>query len=109
VKKIMFALLLSLSAFAWAKENPKPTDYTIDVHVSKSFIGTHGEQTVNVIIDGKKYELSATGDQWLLALGDYKARLANDEHAGTYKSIRIYEFLFPDEKTRKFRVVGQTE
>jgi len=109
VKKVIIALLLSLSAFAWAKEDPKPTAYTINVHVSKSFFGTHGEQKVNAIIDGKNYELVATGDRWLLALGDYKAKVAKDEHKGTYNSRRVYEFLFPDQKTRRFRVVGETE
>jgi hypothetical protein len=109
VKKIALAVLLSLSAFAWAGTNPNPADYAITVHVSKSYIGTHGEQKVSVIIDGKKYELAATGDTMLLALGDYKAKLVKDKHKGTYGSRQVYEFLLPDQKTRKFHVVGQTE
>jgi hypothetical protein len=109
VRNIIVAVLLSLSAFAWAEGNPKPADYTINVHVSKSFFGTRGEQKVNVIVDGKKYELVSTGDRWLLALGDYKAKLVKDEHRGTYNSHRVYEFLFPDQKTRHFWVVGETE
>jgi len=45
----------------------------------------------------------------LLALGDYKAKLVKDDHKTPYESIRMYEFQFPDKKTRKFAVAGQTE
>ncbi len=45
----------------------------------------------------------------LLSLGDYKAKIVRDDHKVTYDSYKIYEFLFPDQKTRKFIVVGQTE
>ena len=45
----------------------------------------------------------------LLVLGDYKAKLVKDEHRTTYDSYQVYEFLFPDGKTRKFQVVGQIE
>ena len=45
----------------------------------------------------------------LLALGDYKAKLVQDVHKTTYESSQAYEFLFPDKKTRRFFVVGQTE
>jgi hypothetical protein len=109
VKKTILAVLLFLSAFAWSKDTPVPSNDTINVHVSKSCIGAHGEQRLDVTIDGKKYELAATGNGWLLALGDYKAKLVKDAHRGTYDSFQIYEFLFPDQKTRKFNVVGQTE
>lgn len=109
MKGIIVALLLFSCVSAWAKENPNPTEYTINVHVSKSFIGTHGEQRVDAVINGKKYELAAAGDRRLLALGDYKAKLVKDEHTGTSSSLRIYEFLFPDQKTRKFTVVGESE
>ena len=65
---------------------------------------------MSVVIDGKKYELlceRATGT--ILALGDYKAKPVKDEHNTTYDSIRVYEILFSDKKTRRFEVVGQTE
>ena len=110
MKKIALTVVLLLSAFAWAKETPNSAVYTINVHVSKSYIGTHGEQKVRVIIDGKKYELQGSGPAYMvLALGDYKAKLVKDEHKGTHDSLQIYEFLFPDQQTRKFWVVGQTE
>ena len=110
MNKITLAVLLMLSAFGWAGTIPKPADYTINVHVSKSYIGEHGEQKLRVIIDGTKYELVGGSRPYMvLALGDYKAKLVKDEHHGTYDSLQVYEFLFPDQKTRKFEVVGQME
>ena len=79
---------------------------------------SHGKpvQMLSVIINGKKYELEGDalkgtreGGVTLLALGDYKAKLVLDVHKTTYESSQIYEFLFPDNKTRKFLIVGQTE
>jgi hypothetical protein len=67
-------------------------------------------QDLDVIIDGKKYELaSELSLGQLLVLGDYKAKLVKDEHRTTYDSYQVYEFLFTDGKTRKFDVVGQIE
>lgn len=66
-------------------------------------------QQLNATIDGKKYELRASSINALLALGDYKAKLVRDDHRTAYDSYRVYEFLFPDNKTRKFQVVGVTE
>jgi hypothetical protein len=66
-------------------------------------------QRLEVTIDGKKYELRARGINALLALGDYKAKLVRDEHRSPYDSYQVYEFLFPDKKTRRFEVVGHWE
>jgi hypothetical protein len=110
VKKTTLVVLLILSTFAWAKPIPNPADYTINVHVSKSYFGERGSQMVKAVIDGKKYELVARPDYpMLLALGDYKAKLVKDEHRGTYGFRQEYELLFPDQRTRRFSVVGQTE
>lgn len=108
MKTLVVTILFLMSSLAWAGSTD-PTDYTVNVHVSKSYYGSHGEQRLKVLIDGHKCELSATGDTMLLALGDYKARLVKDEHRGTYAVHKVYEFLFPDKKTRKFWLVGQTE
>ena len=108
MRKIALAILL-LSVHAWA-ENPNPADYKVSIHVSSSGIGTTGRQDLNVIIDGKKYELlcdRSTG--MVLALGDYKAKLVTDEHKTAYDSVQVYEFLFADKKTRRYEVIGQTE
>src|SRR5271156_3579116 len=97
MKKIAIAVLLFLSAHAWAAENPNSAEYTVNIHVSSSNIGTGGRQDLNVVIHGTKYELlcqCATGT--IRALGDYKAQIVKDEHKPTYHSIRVYEFLFAD-------------
>jgi hypothetical protein len=113
LKKATLAVLLFMSALAWAGTNPNPADYTINVHVSRSRSVIEGSpnrrQKLNVVIDGKKYELEGYGGEGMLALGDYKAKLVKDEHKGGYDSLQVYEFLFPDQKTRKFMLVGQTE
>ena len=110
MKNIASIVVLLLSAFAWAGTIPKAADYAINVHVSRSYIGEHGEQRLRVIIDGTKYELVGGSRPYLLlALGDYRAKLVKDEHHGTYDSLQVYEFLFSDQKTRKFQVVAQME
>ncbi len=111
VKKITLTILLLISALAWAGGDPNPAEYTINVHVSSSRIDIErGFQVLNVLIDGKKYELgSELRISRLLALGDYKAKLVQDEHKTTYDSYQVYELLFSDKKTRKFLLVGQTE
>ena len=115
MKKITVAVLLLLSAYLSAAPAPNPADYTINVHVSASRIVHYMErlfsysEMLNVVIDGKKYELESGFPNMLLALGNYEARLVKDEHKGTYDSLQVYESLLPDQKTRKFTVVGQME
>jgi hypothetical protein len=116
VKNRTVAFLLFLSALAWAAPNALPLEYNIDVHVSASRMILEGNdrayrQLLSVTIDGKKYELHSIGaPNMLLMLGDYKARLEKDEHGkGAYDSWRVYEFQFPDKRTRKFLVVEQSE
>jgi hypothetical protein len=113
MKKII-ALLLLFAATAWAAD-PKPAEYTITVHVSSSRLIVEPQaigraQLLNVTIDGKKYELeSGFGFSSLLALGDYKAKVVKEEHPSAYDTLQVYEFLFPDSKTRKFQIVGASE
>jgi hypothetical protein len=105
--KITLTILLLLSAFAWAGTIPKPADYTVNVHVTRAHY-SHSLQKLDVIINGEKFELEGS-ESMLLALGDYKAKLVRDDHKSTYGSSQAYEFLFPDQKTRKFWVIGQSE
>ena len=120
--KVALAILLVLSTFSVAA--PNPDEYSINVHVISSHwvmelaIGTGPEafQKLKVVIDGKKYELEAPtlranlqAGVALLALGDYKAKLVQDKHKTAYESSQAYEFLFPDNTTRKFTVVGRIE
>lgn len=122
MKKIAVLFLL-LSAFSYA--GPNNDEYSISVHVISSrwvmepaiLNGPQPIERLGVIIDGKKYELAAPAPLranlqagvTLLALGDYKARLVQDVHKTAYESSQAYEFQFPDKKTRKFIVVGQSE
>jgi hypothetical protein len=115
VKKITLTVLLLFSTFAWAGANPDPSEYNVNVHVAASQMVIEGtaiahSQKLNVVIDGKKYELkSDSRPNALLALGDYKAKIVRDDHRMAYDSYKVYEFLLSDLKTRKFIVVGQTE
>jgi len=121
MKKLVLAVLL-FPTFALAAPNSE--EYTIKVHVTAShwslaasiFGNPEPVQKLEVTIEGKKFVLEAPalrGDLGhgvtLLALGDYKAKLVQDVHKSTYESSQAYEFLFPDNKTRKFFVVGQFE
>jgi hypothetical protein len=116
------AIFVSLLLATIALAAPNPDEYSISVHVSSSNWvmrpSTSGPllfQRLSVIIDGKKYELEGairwgnTSTVPVLALGDYKAKLVQDVHKNAYEFAQTYEFLFPDKKTRKFVVMGQTE
>jgi hypothetical protein len=105
----LFALLLSVNA--WGGTAPNAADYTINVHVTRARMSDGRLEKLNVVIDGAKYELEAgtPAPYALLALGDYKAKVVKDERKESYYSIREYEFLFPNNKTTRFFVVGQTE
>ena len=109
---IMSFSILLFSAVACAAD-PNPAEYTINVHVSSSRMVLETSllfsQELDVVIEGKRYELLAANANALLALGDYKAKLVKDEHRTAYESFQVYEFLFPDKKIRKFTVVGVTE
>jgi hypothetical protein len=103
-------ILLLFSTLAWAGANSNPDDYAINIHVTSSRMVGANTQRLKVVIDGKKYVLEASGKYgFVLALGDYKAKLVRDDHRSAYDSRQIYEFRFPDNKTRQFWVVGQTE
>jgi hypothetical protein len=121
MKKVALSILL-LSMFSLAA--PNPGEYSINVHVISShwvieptiLAGPEAFQKLNVIIDGKKYELEAPtlranlpAGVALLELGDYKAKLVQDKHKTAYEFSQAYEFLFPDNTTRKFTVVGRIE
>ncbi len=115
MKRTASIALLFFSALAWAAS--AGADYTIDVHVTATRMvrdpGTIGRfQYLNVIINGKKFELESEGmPNALLSLGDYKARIVRDDHwrGAAYDSYRVYEFQLPDKKTRRFVVVGESE
>ena len=102
------ALLILLSLATLALATPPPNDYTINVHVTSSYI-LNGDQGLDVLINAKKYQLGGPLKGGLITLGDYKAKLVKDEHQTPYLSTQEYELLFPDNKTRRFSVRGQSE
>jgi hypothetical protein len=109
MKKLALVVVLLCSASSWAAKNPVPGEYTLNVHVASSRLIEGGWSRLTVVIDGKKYELQGNPTLALLAPGDYKGKLVKDEHKTPYDSYRVYEFLFPDMKTRQYHLVGATE
>ena len=105
-------LLVAVMLSTLAPATPAPGDYQIKVHVTSTRIFSahdYRQLELDVVIDGTKYRLQDNDNGYLLAPGDYKAALIEDKHNTAYESLRRYEFLFPDGKTRKFWVVGQSE
>ena len=115
---LLCAMAVSLPMVAQAKS----ADYAVKVHVSGSRIGedcgvSRGSsncssvQILTVAIDGAKYELESETllPKGIVALGDYPAKLTEDQQKPTHEFTRAYELKFPDGSARKFRVIGQTE
>jgi hypothetical protein len=116
MKTLFLILGLLLSGWLFGAAPAKQPEFNINVHVSESRTVNHSEssphyQYLKVTIDGRKYELeSILGVRGLLALGDYRARLSEDEHEnGDHDFQQVYEFQFSDKRTREFLVVGQLE
>lgn len=113
MKKLAFLLFLFC---AGVFGQSKPQDYPITVHVTASriveeawFKDSRSMQKLNATIDGKKYELESNSNSLLLRIGDYKAKLIEDQPRNGYELRQVYEFQFVDGKTRKFVVVGMEE
>jgi hypothetical protein len=115
---LALSLLLSLPLFAASSS----ADYNLNIHVSETRIGVDcgvssgnssckSVQQLSAVIDGAKYELESETyfPKGIVALGDYKAKLVQDQEKPTHEFNRTYELMFPDGSTRKFRVTGQVE
>ncbi len=61
------------------------------------------------MIAGKKFELDGGIDYYLIALGDYQGKVAQDEPQSGGEYHRVYEILFSDGTKRKFGVIGEAE
>lgn len=122
MKNLLLVLLLLAAAPAWAEKAPNPVDFTIAVHVQSSHIidvcrGSSStvrcgklQQLLDVVIDGKKYELRSKDDfDSVLRTGDYKAKGWEIIPPGTIEYHRELELLLPDGTARKFLVVGESE
>jgi len=115
-KIILVVIMMFSSAYAWPASDTNPAEYTVNIHVTASRVAIEMPlghawqyQVLNVVIEGKKYELKCKSTNGVLALGDYKAKLIHDQHKTAYDSSQTYEFLLPDKKLRQFEVTGQTE
>ena len=119
MKKLALILVLSIPLLGRSEKHAKanPGDYNIAVHVQSSklvYLCRGGfcfwVQHLQVQIGGKKYELSESIQRTdLIRIGDYNAKIDEDETDRSYEYQRIYEFRFPDGLTGKYSVVGESE
>jgi hypothetical protein len=123
MKTLASAFLLSSLAIGCfsravaADSKPDPSQYTLLVHVSAvEYVPGSGNslEVLTVTVGGKHYQLQggtilARKFDGLLNLGDYPARLSQDEHRTSYESQQEFELLFPDGTMRRFGVVAQSE
>jgi hypothetical protein len=113
MKKLLLAFLLLTPSLTFAeKPKPNPADFTITVHVQSSNLVdrfTFSTQVIDVIINGKKYELAANGVTVVLPTGDYKAKISSDKPSKTGEYYRVYELLLADGSSRQYGVIGESE
>ena len=120
----VFLILLSSVAVIAQEAKPNPDDYTVDVHVRSSRLVDSCSRVSNgtsvcvwvhelkVEIDGKNYDLHSETLKWyagILRTGGYKARVLKQDAKRSYEYNRTYELLFPDGRTRKYMVDGESE
>jgi hypothetical protein len=114
MKKLALALLLLFTPAAFAAEKPNPADFTITIHVTTSasryqYDGnlTDFLQILETTIDNQPVELTGNS-MGVLALGDYKARIATSVHGprnpNTYDIYKGYDLLMPDGTSRTYSV-----
>ena len=106
MKKYALVVLMLFASLVWAGTKSNPADYPLSAHVSSAQF-REGSVKLLATIDGKKYELQGPG--WLLIPGDYNARLVKNDQKPSYEPHLSFEFLFPDNKTRLYSVIGIME
>jgi hypothetical protein len=117
MRYLLLAVLLFIETKTRYGQDPKPAAYTTIIHVHASHLYNECvsnnicsyAQRLDVLIDGKKYELERFQASNVLRVGDYKAALVEDKHPRTEEYSQAYEILFSDGKTGKFDVVGESE
>lgn len=114
MKKLALALLLLFTPAALAAEKPNPADFTITIHVITSASRWQNDGTLNdslqileTTIDNQPVELTGNS-MGVLALGDYKARIAASVHGprnpNTYDIYKGYDLLMPDGTYRTYGI-----
>ena len=116
---IFAALLLFQTKIDYRHDGKKadPADFTVPVHVQAShmiFLSRAGTGSVpslrlEVLIEGKKYELERNFTSFLLNPGDYKARISQDKAKLPEELDREYNLLMSDGTFEIFQVVGESE
>lgn len=121
---LSFALAVAVQGASGAAAKPDTDGYNLTAHVSAAqfvpYSGNgvnEGYEILTVTIAGKHYQVQGptssarafTHGNGLLNLGDYRVKLVEDTHKTVYESNQVYEFLLPDNSTRKFGVIGQSE
>ena len=96
MKKVTLVFLLSFATFAWAAAEPNPEEYATNVHVSSSRLVVEvpngialDDQVLNVVINGKKYELSRP-----VPCEPGLCRFHGSEPSACNTSHRIFSLLF---------------
>jgi hypothetical protein len=131
MRTFVLILCLAFCASAVHAQDQQPSSASapavgamVNVHVTASHVdrcwGTGCPDTlyIDVVINGKKYELegNANGDRKLkvrpdsvLAPGDYQAKLTKDEPSVTGMFFQVYELLLPGGDTWEGTVSGISE
>jgi hypothetical protein len=115
MRRVAFIALLLVVPIALAAEKPNPAEFGITVRVITT---ASRQQTANGASDFSLQVLEATIDnqpveltgysRGLLALGNYKARIATSVHGprnpNTYDIYKGYDLLMPDGTSRTYSV-----
>jgi hypothetical protein len=117
MKKLLLAILLFLTPFAFAATKENPAEFTVKVHVVSSashfyvFEGSRLRyyQTLETVIDSQPVELTSDGYDFdgVLKPGDYPGALVAGIQAtdpNTYDVYRQYDLRLPDGSARRYRV-----
>lgn len=115
---VFAALLLFQAKVDYSHDGKKadPADFTVPVHVRASHLVYSSSSGINsatlhvdVLIEGKKYELQRPYTSVLLNPGDYKARISKDKAKLPEELDREYDLLMSDGTFKIFQVVGESE
>lgn len=117
----LFSALLLLMPCSNSYGKSKEVDFSVQVRVQSShlinrcegavgYIFCRNKQQLDVLIDGRKYQLTSDDDSTaLLRIGDYKARIVSDEPTTPHEYKRVYELLLPPSVTQRYTVTGEME
>jgi hypothetical protein len=121
---LMVAFVFAIAAggeASWASPKVDPSQFTVDVHASKSYLVlvpgrplNYLAQRLDVTIDGHHLVLDGRSagsikQAWLLPIGNYKARVKKQGTGPNGAYWRTYEVLLKDGSTWDGDVVGESE